>query len=322
MRAGADDAAYLGIVNRVGREFPDQTPTTLDKLQFERTMPYHDPHGYFIAEIEGRAVGVGHGLMDPLDKERIGWVDVDVLPEFRRRHVGTALAEAALQGLRSRGAGKLRAGAREENVAGNALIRSLGFLHNRSASRMRRSMDTLLGVVGTNNAVSIRETTLDDDDLQLTVNLINEAFKEDWDFTPTTVEARRKRAAELARQGGVVQTWVAMLEGRAVGVVQALISPRDNETLKVQRGVLMGLGVLRPFRGQGIAKTLMIRGLDFLKTRGMTETDLFVDNSNPAQALDIYLKLGFHVVRRFLDYEMPESGPRNPENPGDAAHVS
>jgi ribosomal protein S18 acetylase RimI-like enzyme len=66
---------------------------------------------------------------------------------------------------------------------------------------------------------------------------------------------------------------------------------------------LLGLGVLKPFRQQGIAKALMIRGLKFLKSRGMTEADLFVDNSNPARAAGLYLKLGFRTVRRILDYE-------------------
>jgi ribosomal protein S18 acetylase RimI-like enzyme len=305
--AGADDAAYLNVVNRVAEEFPDQPPITRDELESQRTMPYYDQHGQFVAELDGHAVGIGLGEMNPLDKERVGWVSASVLPDLRRRHIGTALAEAALHGLRSRGAKKLRADTREENLAGVAFVRSLGFRECRSESWMRRSLEHLPSGVGENTGVKIRETTFTDDDLQLTVELINEVFKEDWDFTPVTVEARRKRATELARQGGVVQTWVAMQEGQPVGMVQAVISPRKIAALKVQRGTLLGLGVLKPFRQQGIAKILMIWGLQFLKARGMTEAELFVDNSNPAQALDIYLKLGFQVVRRIVAYELPEN---------------
>jgi mycothiol synthase len=307
MVAGADDAAYLDIVNRVAKEFPDRTPTTNEELEFERTMPYYDPHARFIAELEGRAVGVGMGQMNPQDEGRNGWVSASILPEFRRRRIGTALAKAAMAGLRSRGAKKLLAGDREENLAGIAFIRSLGFRECRSESWMRRTLELLPGGVGESTAIGIRQTTLEDGDLQLTVDLINETFKEDWDFTPVTVEARRKRAARLASEGGVVQTWVAELSGRPVGLVQALISPKENDALGVQRGALMGLGVLVPFRRQGIARALMIHGLEFLKARGMAEAELFVDNSNPAQALDIYLKLGFHVVRRFLDFELAEN---------------
>jgi mycothiol synthase len=309
--AVADDAAYVSIVNRVAEELPDEPPIALDELESRRTMPYYDPHGEFIAELDGHAVGIGRGQLNPLDKERVGWVSASVLPEYRRRHIGTALAETAMQGLRARGAKKLRAGALEANLAAVAFLRSLGFQECRSESWMRRTLEHLPSGVGENIGVGIRETTLNDDDLQLTVELINEAFKEDWDFSPVTVEARRKRATELARQGGVVQTWVAMLGGQPVGIIQARISPRDIAALKVQRGELLGLGVLKPFRQQGIAKALTIRGLQFLKAHGMTEVDLSVDNFNPVQALDIYLKLGFRVIRRFLIYETPEDEPRD-----------
>ena len=300
---GADDAAYLNIINRVAQEFPDRTPVAQDELELRRSMPYFDPHGQFIAELDGHAVGIGLGEMNPLDTNRIGWVSASVLPEFRRRHIGIALAETAMQGLRVRGAKKLMSDTREENTAGIAFLNSLGFKECRTESWMRRHLEHLPSGVRENTAVRIRETTLDDDDLQLTVELINEAFKEEWDFTPVNVEARRKRATELTRQGGTIQTLVAMVEGQAAGMVQAMISTREIAALKVQRGTLLGLCVLKPFRQQGIATALMLRGLQFLQDHGMTEAELFVDNSNPAKALDIYLKLGFRVVRKILDYE-------------------
>jgi ribosomal protein S18 acetylase RimI-like enzyme len=300
---GADDAAYLNVINQVAKEFPDRTPMAQDELEARRTMPYFDPHGQFIAELDGQAVGIGFGEMNPLDANRMGWVSASVLPEFRRRHIGAMLAEMALQGLRARGAKKLMSDTREENTAGVAFLMSLGFKECRTESWMRRPLEHPPSGVRENTAVRIRRTTLDDDDLRLTVELINEAFKEDWDFTPVTAEARRKRAVELAHQGGTIETMVAMLAGQPVGMVQARISPREIAALKGQRGTLLGLCVLKPFRQQGIATALMLRGLQFLKDHGMTEAELFVDNSNPARALDIYLKLGFQVVRRILDYE-------------------
>lgn len=301
---GADDAAYLNVINQVAKEFPDRTPIAQDELESRRTMPYFDPHGQFIAELDGQAVGIGLGEMNPLDTNRLGWVSASVLPEFRRRHIGAMLAETALQSLRARGAKKLMSDTREENAAGIAFLRSLGFRECRTESWMRRPLEHLPSGIRENTAVRIRRTTLDDDDLRLTVELINEAFKEDWDFTPVTDEARRKRAVELAHQGGTIETMVAMLAGQLVGMVQARISPREIAALKGQRGTLLGLCVLKSFRQQGIATALMIRGLQFLKDHGMTEAELFVDNSNPAKALDIYLKLGFQTVRRILDFEL------------------
>jgi len=300
---GADDTAFLNIINQVAKEIPDRTPIAQDELEANRKEPDYDSHAQFIAELDGRAVGIGAGELNPLDDRHVGWVSVNVLPEFRRRHIVTALAEAVRQVLRARGAKKLRAATREENLAGNAFIRSLGFEASRTESWLLRPLEHLPSRVGENTEVRIRETTLSDDDLRLTTELINETFKEDWSHVPHTVEERRQRASEFARQGVIMRTLVAMLGGKAVGQIQPVISPRKIAALKVQRGMLMGLGVLKPFRRQGIATALMLKGMQSLKDHGMTEAELYVDNSNPARALDIYVKLGFHVVRKFLHYE-------------------
>jgi len=311
MVAGDDDAVYVDIYNRVAAGLPEQSPTSPAELEFQRSMPYYDPHGRFVAELAGCAVGLGFGTINPLDPARIGWLNVKVLPELRRRRVGTGLAEAALASLRQRGAQKLWSGAWEESSAGTAFLRSLGFREQTFESWLRRPLADLPHGIGEHTGVEIRETTLEDDDLRLTVDLLNEVFCEDRDRTPTTVEARRKRAAELARQGGVIRTWVAMLGGRPVGVVQAVISPRENSALDVRRGTLMGLGVLRSFRRQGIARALVIRALEFLKDRGMAEAELSADNDNPTRALGIYLKMGFRVARRFVEFELPRSHQRD-----------
>ena len=149
---------------------------------------------------------------------------------------------------------------------------------------------------------------MEDDDLRITVDLLNEVFSEGLDYSPTSLQARRERAAELARQGGVIETWVAMLEGRPVGVVQAVISPRQNAALNVRRGILMGLGVRKSFRRQGIARALLIRALQFLKGRGMAEAELSVDSDNPTGAMGVYLRAGFQVVRRYLEFELADGG--------------
>jgi ribosomal protein S18 acetylase RimI-like enzyme len=88
-----------------------------------------------------------------------------------------------------------------------------------------------------------------------------------------------------------------------VGLVSASFDPRENAHLKKNRGFLLGLGVLKAYRGQGIAKALLIRGMQALKESGMEETDLTVDDENPVKAIRIYLGLGFQVVRKILSYE-------------------
>ena len=56
--------------------------------------------------------------------------------------------------------------------------------------------------------------------------------------------------------------------------------------------------MLKQFRGQGVATTLIIGGMNWLKSRGMEEAELNVDDANPTQAIRLYERLGFTVVRK------------------------
>ena len=46
----------------------------------------------------------------------------------------------------------------------------------------------------------------------------------------------------------------------------------------------------------------MQRGMEFLKSEGMTEVDLGVDDSNPTKAIELYKKVGFKVAHKELTY--------------------
>ena len=70
----------------------------------------------------------------------------------------------------------------------------------------------------------------------------------------------------------------------------------------MKRGWIMTIGVLKPLRIKGIGTALMLHGLKFLKSKGMNEAELGVDDSNPTKAIELYKKVGFKVVKKDLTY--------------------
>jgi GNAT superfamily N-acetyltransferase len=91
-----------------------RTPTVLELFTFAK--PYFDPEGLLLALSDGEPVGFAHSGFGPRADGR----DVDratgvvcalgVLPEFRRRGIGTALLARSEDYLRRRGARRLFAG--------------------------------------------------------------------------------------------------------------------------------------------------------------------------------------------------------------------
>jgi mycothiol synthase len=121
-----DDAAlhtYAVIVNAVT---PEQ-PTSLDDLRWaSRTYP---GGAWFLAEEDGRPVGtasVGRIYMYDASFERY-WLGLEVLPDTRRRGIGTALWRAASAVARADGKTGFQTDVSEEQADGVAFLLHRGF---------------------------------------------------------------------------------------------------------------------------------------------------------------------------------------------------
>ena len=78
----------------------------------------------FIAEVNGTIVGA---CMAGYDGHR-GWLyAVAVLPEFRRKNIGTQLVDFAMQALKSKGCKKVNLQIRSTNTKVASFYQSLGF---------------------------------------------------------------------------------------------------------------------------------------------------------------------------------------------------
>jgi GNAT superfamily N-acetyltransferase len=58
-----------------------------------RWLDPHDPRRLFMARVDGRIVGRGTYEFVPQPRDPVGWLTVEVLPEFRRRGIGGAVLD-------------------------------------------------------------------------------------------------------------------------------------------------------------------------------------------------------------------------------------
>ncbi len=100
--------------------------------------------------------------------------------------------------------------------------------------------------------------------------------------------------------------WQLAWDGdRIVGQVQNFIDSIENEANHRFRGYTEAISVLKPWRGRGIARALIVRSMHMMKAMNMTEVALTVDSENATGALGLYESLGYKTYRTMVDMRKP-----------------
>jgi mycothiol synthase len=307
---GQDDEVLLHIMNSSWAGTPDFVPAILEEFRISQQSPDWTADDLFLAEVDGTPVGTVTGYADPERKDPVGDLfGPSVLPEFRRRGIGTALAGRALGYLRAQDRERVRSGAVDWNLAGAAFLEKLGFKPVRRFSEMRRPLAGLPSDIGENREAGIEPVGTSDEEIAVVVRLSNEAFREHFGQRERTVEQSAFWARNAESAGYVIRYTVARFEGEPVGYLLIGYSSRDNEQLKRKRGGLWSVGVLKPYRTQGIARALMPEGMHWLSRQGLDAVELGVDDENVNQARRLYEGFGFKVVHSNVTYERPLDTP-------------
>jgi ribosomal protein S18 acetylase RimI-like enzyme len=294
---GQDDAARTDIVNRAFADRDDHVRLTLDDIRRWDQSPIEQRRHRFIAELDGVPVATGFAQVDPDRAEKKGFmVGPNVVPEHRRKGIGTALAQAMMRDLRERGMEQVEIQERERpDVCG--FLAALGFRPVRAFSQMRRSLQALPPTPA-HAEVGVVEPT--DENLRAVVAIENEAFKEHYNYRPLPLEQLRFMVKACADEGTLRYLSLARLGGNPVGYLLYGIDPRENAEHNRHRGGPWDLGVLKPHRRRGVASALLTRAMEHLRSQGMDEAELYVDDLNATGARRVYEKLGFTLTHRDL----------------------
>jgi len=299
---GEDEEIWIKIQNEDYREYDDFRPDTMEDMEIWKKSPNFDPTGMFIAELDGRPVGAVNAYIDRKREEKKGFLRaLGVVPEFRRRGVGRRLVERAMESLKERGMESVEGWTRQDKVACKSLLGSMGFKLIRVFSTMRRDLERIPYNIGEHKKLRMRKMETNMDDIKLLTWLENEAFKEHFNFRPRAIEEMKYWITDKP-WCDILGFFFSYLDHKPVGYVGAGIDSKFIQHKGIKRGWIMDIGVLKPNRNTGIGTALMQRGMKFLKSKGITEVELGVDDSNPTKAIELYKKVGFKVVHKELTY--------------------
>jgi mycothiol synthase len=305
---GKDEPVWVDIHNRTWQEDEDFTPETIEELKRWEDAPWVGVRTRLIAEVEGIPVARARAETDKTLAEKKGYLGgPDVVPEYRRRGIGTALARQGLAVLRDAGMDVAEAYSFDNTIA-RGFLGSLGFEVVRRFSQMRRGLGRIPRGVGEASDTEVVTLGRTDEDIGLMVRIRNEAFREHFDYSPGKVEDWRF-AINAWDKSGVAYITVARIAGEPAGYLSYGIDTDENKHLKKKRGGLWDIGVLKQFRGRGIAKRLMIDAMKHLQREGMEEAELGVDETNVTNAIKLYERLGFAVARRRLAWDKNPAAP-------------
>ncbi len=302
---GADEPAWVQIMNAAYKEYESWwRGTTVEEMCEQENRPSFDLKGRFIAELDGKPVGIVHARVDPSSQEDKGFIsDFCVVPEFRSPRVEEKLLVAAMDELENRGMHLIQTWTGIKRDDRIQLLEKQGFTFAYRTIDMEINLADIPSNIGENSTVTIRSLRKDAKEDVETLNwLVNECFKEDPLHHPKTVEETRRSLLHnphLKEQ----EVFFAVFDSTTVGYIGVGIDEKYNVENNVKSGRISGIGVLKTYRRRGIGTRLMLEGLKTLRAKGMTKAMLDTADINPTRAITLYEKIGFTVMQEYVTYE-------------------
>lgn len=267
---------------------------------------------------DGTAVAFGEArLGDTWDEEIEVALDGVVHPDWRGLGIGRALI--AWQEARGRQLlaetgvdlpAMLTTGAMEENTAATSLYASAGFMPVRWWIELGRTLADGAHVDGALSGALPDGVTVLPFSAELsdaTRVAMNDAFRDHWGSRPTTQRewdderALPSFAPKLSRVA-VTGTGTANDPYEVIGAVLSEVDESEWSLNGGPFGYVATVGVVRAWRGRGLASGLIAETLRAYRQAGLGQALLDVDSNNPSGALGLYEGLGFTPRDRSVTY--------------------
>ncbi|HVM24421.1 MAG TPA: GNAT family N-acetyltransferase [Candidatus Limnocylindrales bacterium] len=262
-----------------------------------------------LAELAGRVVGAGGmdwvDTRDGLYREYRFWGAVD--PPFRDQGIGSALVAHQERHARELASGQALD---REPVLGTfapvgrpfeVLLRNNRFEVVRWFFDMVRPHLDAVEIAPMPEGLELRPVTPEQHETIWRAN--REAFRDHWGGADESLEAMRRLLDDPDTDTSL---WLIAWDGDEVaGGVWNDIHAAENRELGLARGWLASVFTRRAWRQRGLARALIGRSLELLRSRGMTTAALGVDADNPSGALGLYERAGFEIHERFCAWRRP-----------------
>jgi mycothiol synthase len=235
------------------------------------------------------------------------WTEAWVHPDHVGRGIGSAIVAWATDLARGRvdrapeGTRVVMAmGANERNDRARRLLTAKGFEVSRYYLEMEIELDDAVSVTPPPAGITVR-TLGADEPVDSLARAVAESFRDHHGYTESPMEDRiaRWKQWRTSDMWDDSLVWLAMDGDDIAGVNVAL---RYNGA-KEHQGYVATLGVLKPWRGRGLARSLLTTSFDEYRRRGMTSVSLHVDADSITGATRLYTGVGMAEVQREIDYE-------------------
>jgi RimJ/RimL family protein N-acetyltransferase len=303
-----DISAQVDLHNRI---YPD-TPTAVEKQEhFEKTFPQDNPRLRFVVEAnDGRFLGMG-SCLNPfwMSAPGVYWIWGIVNPDWRGRGIGQALLGRLEPFARERQATRLWAGCREDFDFSIRFFERAGFrnfgqrfeskldLAAFDESRFSGAVERVLDA-GFQLSTLAQERLLDTDADQRLYELDRTAMRDVPLPGGATVEQTFERFRDVMLESpdaDPTAVFIAKHAGAYVGLTSVVL-PTDGPAYTTDTGVL------REYRGRGLALALKLLSIRVMRERGYAEARTNNDTDNPA-ILRLNEKLGYRKLPGWLQWE-------------------
>jgi mycothiol synthase len=248
-----------------------------------------DADEHLVATLDsGKTVGYLH--LDQTDAVAGSVVEVVVHPEYRRQGIGRALIESAMAKSNDP---RMRLWAHGELTSAYNLAAKLGFAKTRELWQMRRSLFAPLPKAADTPGINVRAFNVGEDEKHwLELNAI--VFADHPEQGRMSAQDLSVRMSEqwFDPAGFLIATQNQSGTEVMVGYHWTKVHGGAGSHGHSEIGEIYVLGVSPDLRGTGLAKLLSVRGLEYLRSKGLPAAMLYVDADNHA-AISLYESLGF-----------------------------
>ena len=264
-----------------------------------------DPNAAWIVLSEAKPIAFGWAVVE---KNRVdagmddGFMEVDVVKEFRGKGVEEELIDRCLTYIRSRGVRKARSRSMQDDRWKKNLLESHAF------SEAYRVYDLIMPGRSEIPEVAVPEgyvlethdvKELSEKAMAEIIEAFNESFLDHYNFVPEPKERFMKIMSS------VEDPWQAIL-ARKDDAIAGLCLAEKSDRLNAERGENTGwiviLGVRPPYRRRGLARAMLAEAADWLSGQGLESIQIAVQAKNE-NALNLYKSFGFVKQRESISYE-------------------
>lgn len=192
----------------------------------------------------------------------------------------------------------LHQGVHRADATAAATLAAAGFTLATTFHRMSIDLDGPVPVPPLSSAVRVRRSDADEADLRAAHRIREESFAEHFGNVARSYE-EWKQGLDARSDVDFSQLWLAELGGEPVGMLLGSDAMKED----LDAGFVLTLGVLKPARGRGLGRALLLTAFEEMRLRGRRSVALHVDEANVTDAVGLYESVGMHRALSFDVWE-------------------